>query len=57
MHGYELHNRHGNVITGIGSSVLIGQTALLTLPNGGAVDTTLQNSHEELLVVGRGEVG
>jgi hypothetical protein len=42
---------------GIGFSASIGQTALFILPNDEAVDTTLQNSHEELFVAGRGDVG
>jgi hypothetical protein len=46
-----------DAIAGIGSSALISQTALFILPNGEAVDTTLQNSHEELFAAGKGDVG
>ena len=41
-----------DAIAGIASSASISQTALFILPNGEAVDTTLQNSHEELFVAG-----
>jgi hypothetical protein len=46
-----------DTIAGIGSPASIGQTELFILPNGEAVDTTLRNSHEELFVAGRGDVG
>jgi len=46
-----------DIITEIGSSASIGQVELFILPNCEAVDATLRNSHEELFVAGRGDVG